>query len=356
VKKMATKLNETESEFKDKLVSSMEGVFDIVINERKKHYKTNPKPSKFDANKIIYHYSNLNAGISGALNLVPGPFGLVAIVPELILIVKYQLMMVCDIGYAYGDEKGISKETLLYVFGNALGMGGMGLGIIQGNKILIKRVSLRIFQKIIAWLGGKITQRALKALIAKWFPLAGATAMAAWSHYSTKTIGNKSVELFSKFDFELSDATEDDIIEAKIIKEIQPDKQLPEEIISIKLLHIKALVNLMKADNVIKGVEKEFIMDAINVAGLNEEDRAEIMTKFDTPPPDKFEIDFTPFKTKPAVAVDLLINLVALAKRDKEFHISEKMYVKQVGRILGFSEEEINELMEEGPAQQDVEN
>jgi hypothetical protein len=37
--------------------------------------------------------------------------------------------------------------------------------------------------------------------------------------------------------------------------------------------------------------------------------------------------------------------LIALAKRDGDFHITEKMYIKQVGKLMEFSEGDVAELM-----------
>jgi hypothetical protein len=40
-----------------------------------------------------------------------------------------------------------------------------------------------------------------------------------------------------------------------------------------------------------------------------------------------------------------LVDLVTLAKRDGTFHITEKMFIKQVGKLLGFPETDIDEVM-----------
>ncbi len=62
--------------------------------------------------------------------------------------------------------------------------------------MFVKRVGAQALQKIIVILGGKITQQAAKSMAAKWLPIAGATAMAACSKYSTKKIGTKAVVKF----------------------------------------------------------------------------------------------------------------------------------------------------------------
>ena len=63
---------------------------------------------------------------------------------------------------------------------------------------MMKRVGQRAIQTIISILGGKITQQLAKSMAAKWIPVAGAVAMAAWSRYTTNKIGEKAIEIFFK--------------------------------------------------------------------------------------------------------------------------------------------------------------
>ncbi len=39
------------------------------------------------------------------------------------------------------------------------------------------------------------------------------------------------------------------------------------------------------------------------------------------------------------------VDVVKLAKRDDDFHITEKMFIKRVGGLLGFSDNDIDEIM-----------
>lgn len=57
--------------------------------------------------------------------------------------------------------------------------------VVRGQKVLMKRAGLRVIQKIVKILGGEITQKILKSLAAKWIPVVGAVAMAAWVKYTT---------------------------------------------------------------------------------------------------------------------------------------------------------------------------
>ncbi|MFC1853807.1 hypothetical protein ACFL27_26790 [candidate division CSSED10-310 bacterium] len=52
------------------------------------------------------------------------------------------------------------------------------------------------------------------------------------------------------------------------------------------------------------------------------------------------------YSEHPDESLGLLMDLIALAKRDNEFHVTEKMYIKKVGSIIGYSAEDIVMMME----------
>ena len=119
-----------------------------------------------------------------------------AVIPELTLVIRNQIQMVYDIGVANGKQAQLTKELLMGIFLTAMGSSAGSLLTIHGGKILVKRASLRVIQNIIAMLGGRVTQQAIKSSIGKWLPVVGAGAMAAWTGYMTKNIGEKANELF----------------------------------------------------------------------------------------------------------------------------------------------------------------
>ncbi len=87
-------------------------MFDGVCQERDKYYTTHPVPERGAVPSIISAYSYKCGAVAVACNLVPGPLGLLTIVPEIALIFREQLNMIYDIGRAYGHHD-ISKELLL---------------------------------------------------------------------------------------------------------------------------------------------------------------------------------------------------------------------------------------------------
>lgn len=196
---------ETENAIAKKISEYLEGAFDAVALTRRQHFEANPnaRPPKADIDRIISRYANQNALVAGAANLVPGPWGALTIVPEITLILRNQIQMIYDLGVAHGKEAQLNARLLLAIFYTVTGGGAISLAAVKGGQLLIRRASLRVIQRIIVWLGGQITQRALKAFLAHWVPIVGAGAMALWARQSTVSMGRQASKLLqNKVEFE----------------------------------------------------------------------------------------------------------------------------------------------------------
>jgi len=181
----------------DRIARALEDAFESVALTRRAHFERNPRPTRSDVDGIIRSYANQNALVAGGANLVPGPWGALAIVPELTLILRNQIQMIYDLGVAHGKEAHLDSRFLLAVFATVVGGGAVGLLTVKGSQVLVKRASLRVLQRIIAWLGGRITQRVLRQFIAKWLPVVGAAAMAVWARQQTVGMGRKTAEIMA---------------------------------------------------------------------------------------------------------------------------------------------------------------
>jgi hypothetical protein len=180
------------------LHSALNSAFDYVIENRSDYYRKNPSnlPQLDSVSGLISSYTRNNAAISGGASLIPGPWGMAAVIPELTLVIRNQIQMVYDIGVANGKQAQLTKELLIGIFLTAMGSSAGSLLTIHGGKILVRRASLQVTQKIIAMLGGRVTQQVIKSTVSKWLPFVGAAAMATWTGYMTKNIGEKANELF----------------------------------------------------------------------------------------------------------------------------------------------------------------
>lgn len=342
-----TKQNDTKAEgeskevantLQSKLAEKMMGVFELVISDRSGHFAKHPDeiPDKKSVPSIINSYSITNAAISGGAGLVPGPWGMVAVIPEIAAVIRNQLAMIYDVGMAYGKSKVLNKELLAGILITAVGASAGSLLVMQGSKVLVKRVALRVFQKIIAMLAGKITQQALKSAISKWLPGVGAAAMAVWSNYLTRQVGKKAIEIFEK----------EIVLSEEVIEEMPLETEsvsAPTATISPDMPKVQTLVNLLKVDGTIEAEEHEYVQTIISNADLTESEKADLTQAIDKS--GKFVVDYSAFASSPDDAIGLLVDMVTLAKRDGTFHITEKMFVKQVGKLLGFSDNDIDETM-----------
>ena len=327
----------------NQLAEKMMGTFDLVLSDRKKYYSEHtdkvPSPSAIPA--IIDSYATMNMAVSGSINLIPGPWGMAAAIPEIVILIRNQLAMIYDIGVAYGKSKVLNKELLAGVFLSAMGVSAGGLLVMHGGKVFVRRAALRVFQKAITLLAGKVTHQMLKSLVSKWLPFIGAAAMAAWSNYSTRQIGNKAVEILAK-PIEVIDGESDD--ESIIADVAQTKSPATVEVAPIfTTLKIKALINLMKVDKKIKLEERGYIELLIENSDLDDETKIELVNSMDVEA--KTHIDFAPFANEPDEMIGLLMDLIGLAKRDGEFHLAEKIYIKQAGKLMGLSGGDIEEAM-----------
>jgi len=204
-----------------KLEKGIEGAFESVISRRKNQPKSLVAVGAgvTDIDALIARYARENATISGAAGLIPGPWGMVAVVPEIAAVIKNQIEMVYDIGVANGKQAQITKELLAGIVMSAIGTSASSLLVMHGSKVLVKRSSLRVFQKIVSMLAGKVTQQAVKASISKWLPIVGAAFMAWLSAHLTNKIGKLADEVFSK-EIEITDV---EVSETEIFSEASAD-------------------------------------------------------------------------------------------------------------------------------------
>src|SRR5688500_2291620 len=116
-----TKQNDTKAEdeskgaansLQNKLAEKMMGVFELVVSDRSGHFAKHPDkiPDKKSVPSIINSYSVANAAISGGASLVPGPWGMVAVIPEIAAVIRKLLAMLFDVGLECRTGKVLYKD------------------------------------------------------------------------------------------------------------------------------------------------------------------------------------------------------------------------------------------------------
>lgn len=139
------------------------------------------------------------AAAAGTLALPPGPLGWVTILPEMIAVWKIQAQMVADIAAFYGKKGVLSREQMLYcLFKHTASQAVRDLVVRVGERLIVKRASLRVMQNIAQRVGVKVTQRVLAKGVSRWLPVVGALGVAAYAYYDTAQVAKVAIQLFEK--------------------------------------------------------------------------------------------------------------------------------------------------------------
>lgn len=369
------KPNQLTQKIQEDLASRILDIVEKVIDQRSEFYVENPDkvPDENDAKSIIGRYSNQNSLVSGASGVaaLAGPAGLLAVIPEIAALIYNQTRMVYDLGMAHGKQDFLTRELIIGVLTSAAVTGGIGMLTVQGSKVLVQKTSTNILMKVVQMFSAKTAQSASKSILGRYVPAVGAVAIAGWSNYSTRRIGKRAVEIFTKdieyvsnpdeTDFAVSTqaiqtissfSTESSVLDdvtptgTKALEDVPSDTSFEVENISyehLDQLKIQALINLMLADGESHPDEQEFIRDLIEVSDLNYAMKTELLGALEKS--SQFKINYAQLAESPDDALSLLMDLTALSKYDGELHISEKIYIKQVGRAMNLSDADVEELI-----------
>ena len=139
------------------------------------------------------------AVVSGGLALPPGPWGWLTILPDLVAIWKLQSQMVADIAALYGKSATLSREQLLYcLFRHAAAQAVRDLVVRAGERVIVRRATLRALQTAAERIGVTVTQRAVGSAISRWIPILGAVGVGAYAYYDTAQVARTAMDLFSR--------------------------------------------------------------------------------------------------------------------------------------------------------------
>ncbi len=325
------------------LTEKIEDAFNYVIKSKNEEYRDNPGaiPTRDQVPGLIAKFANINSVVSGSASLVPGPFGMLAVVPELAIVIKNQIELIYDITRAYGQKEPADPSLLLAIFVQAMGTSAGTLIVLHGGKYVVRRASLSVLQKVIAILGGKITQQALKSAVSKWLPVVGAAAMAAWTNYMTRSIGNKAVEIM-KVGVVIDDPDTIDV-EVDTAGTAEHSVTNPAEEESLEFYKLQVLVGLAKIDGHVSDEEASYLENALDSSSLSAAQKLRLTAQLGGAATTATGLDS--LANAPDEAISLLSVLTALAKQDGNFHVTERMYIKQIGKHLGFSPTDIDEVM-----------
>jgi hypothetical protein len=137
------------------------------------------------------------AAISGTLALPSGPLAMAAILPDLISVWRIQAKMVADIAGAYGQSAHLSQEHMIYcLFRHAAAQIVRDLAARVGERVVIRRATLKALQTIAHQLGIKVSKRVIAKSAARWLPVVGSIGVAGYAYYDTAQVAATATELF----------------------------------------------------------------------------------------------------------------------------------------------------------------
>jgi uncharacterized protein (DUF697 family) len=191
----------SDSALNSRSVSFLEGLIELFagLDDYRSPYAPTIQPPKQVIEQLVQNASFKTGLASATCSLPPGPFGILTILPELLVIYRIQGQLIKDIAAIYGKDVHVTRELLLYCM---FKHGGAQVfrKIIQETslKILIRPTTVRAFQSVMERLGLMISKTIIRKQFARWIPLGGAVFTGTFAYFDTKKVGSTAVELFSK--------------------------------------------------------------------------------------------------------------------------------------------------------------
>ena len=150
------------------------------------------------------------AMVGGGMAIVPGPFGILTIIPALVQIWHIQRQMVADIAACFGRTPQLSQEMMLYCLFRHGAANVFAETVIQvGGRLLVRKASLQVIQQLIQKISINVTQRMIGQFISRWLPFVGSAAIAAFTYRDTTNVAKTAIATFEKdFDFDVSSSIE----------------------------------------------------------------------------------------------------------------------------------------------------
>ena len=174
-----------------------EAILGVIGNIPDSNLKESSNPTR-DSKKIIKGAAIKSSLAAGTLALPPGPLGWLTIIPELLAVWRIQAQLVADIAALHGKTAELTEQHMIYcLFRHAAAQLMRDLVVRVGERVLVKRASLRAIQKIVEKIGYKILQRSIGKGISRWLPIVGAAGVASYAYYDTNQVGKTSIDFFS---------------------------------------------------------------------------------------------------------------------------------------------------------------
>ncbi|MBX3622382.1 MAG: EcsC family protein [Rhizobacter sp.] len=153
------------------------------------------------ADQLTQHAARKAAGISAGAALVPGPLGVLSLLPDMYGVWKVQAQLVSDIAALYGQRGSLTREQMLYcLFKHTASQLLRDVVVRSGERYLVRRLSSQVLERLAARIGLRIGQRAVGKMAARFVPLLGAGVVGGYAYYDTRQVAATAMRLFSQVD------------------------------------------------------------------------------------------------------------------------------------------------------------
>ncbi len=162
-----------------------------------------------ESRKLAARAAQRAAITAGSLALPPGPLGWLTLLPELVAIWKIQGQMVSDIAAAHGRNHSLGREQMLWcLFRHTAAQAFRDLVVQVGDRLIFRRMSYSVAERVAKQVGVKITQRTVSKGISRWLPVIGALGVGAYAYYDTGQVASTAIALFER-DIAVEEASEE---------------------------------------------------------------------------------------------------------------------------------------------------
>ncbi|GGA48435.1 EcsC family protein [Dyella nitratireducens] len=174
-----------------------------------------------EARRLANRAAQRAAVTAGTLALPPGPLGWLTILPELITIWKIQAQLVSDIAAAYGKHAELGREQMLWcLFRHTSAQAFRDLVVRLGDRLIFRRVSYGVIERVAKQIGVKVTQRALGEGLSRWMPVIGAIGVGGYAYYDTRQVAATAMAML-KSEIGVAEGDDDVSVVATQTQEVQ---------------------------------------------------------------------------------------------------------------------------------------
>ena len=313
-------LGKIQNLLEKKFADLVESVFD----NRKKD-NANSKLKQEDIPKVINGYLVKNIALATASSFVPGPVGMFAAIPNMVVALSNQMKCIYDLSCAYDKEDFINKDLLLDIPLHAMGIPS-GLEKLQDAKNLTDSASDVLLEKA-KGLSKVLVVKRLKKSLTSMVPGLGTAFAIVQAKMDTAKIAATTMTFLDP-NMSLTEPIIDETIDESSVQEQR----------------IKALINLMTIDGEASKSEQKFILPLIDKSKISEELKNEFRSSLNSSATD-FTIDYDLLK-RSGESENLIVDLVVLTKRDGTIAQGELQYIEFAAKKLNIHPIVYEKLME----------